>query len=76
MTLHRYKCGCVGTAGNCVTHHEPVQVPSGVVSHVVATNPEAHRELLDLCIKWHRREANSLYVDWEQSLESYREERK
>ena len=45
---------------------------SGVVSHVVIRDPASHRELLELCAKWHRASANSMYVDWEQSLSSYR----
>lgn len=45
----------------------------GLVVHVVANDPEAARELTELCAKWHRQKSNSLYVDWSQSLDSWRE---
>lgn len=44
----------------------------GVVCHVVCANPEAHRELLELCRKW----GNKMFVDWEQSKLSYDAETK
>lgn len=44
---------------------------SGVAVHIVCTDPEAHKELLQLCQKWRRKKRNSLFVDYEQSLESY-----
>lgn len=47
----------------------------GVASHVIVADPQAHRELLELCASWHRRKPNSMYVDWEQTIYSYRQER-
>ena len=48
----------------------------GVVATVVIVDPQAHRELIELCQKWHRQKSNSMYIDGEQSLYSYREENK
>ena len=44
----------------------------GVVAHVVCNDPTAHAELLELCAVWHRLQNNSMYVDGEQSIESYK----
>lgn len=46
--------------------------PSGIMANVVCTDPAAHLELIELCAKWHRKKRNSLYIDCEQSLSSYR----
>lgn len=48
---------------------------SGIVCHVICQDPEAHRELLALCLTWHRKKPNSMFVDGEQSVLSYKQER-
>lgn len=44
----------------------------GLVAHVVIRDTEAHRELVELCAKWRRKNPHSLYIDGEQSLFSWR----
>lgn len=44
----------------------------GVVCHIICKNPNAHRMLMDICNLWHSVESNSMFIDWEQSLSSYR----
>lgn len=56
------------------THSVRAVAEPGVVAFVIATDPEAHRELMDLCAKWHAKKSNSMYIDQERSLESYRAE--
>ena len=59
-------------ASRRVEPHGSLPHPSGVMAAVVCTDPAAHLELIELCAKWHRRKNNSLYIDGEQSLSSYR----
>ena len=46
----------------------------GVVAFVVITDIQAHRELMDLCAKWHRGKKSGMYIEDEQSLYSYRKD--
>lgn len=48
------------------------QAMDGVVSHVVSTNSDAHREFLEFLLSMHHKYGvNAIYIDWEQSRYSY-----
>lgn len=43
-----------------------------LVAHIVIKNKLAHSQLIELCTKWH----NEMYIDFEQSYLSYKNESK
>lgn len=42
------------------------------VAHIIVRDMRAHDELVELCNKWHRNKKNSMYIDFEQSVLSYK----